>query len=157
MLRGPCVRHHEYHERDNDNDDEKKKTMLIMKMMMKTMTCQPSWSLRPIVSRSLLRRASSIAENKDDHRHDHGNFDVDEEDDEDDQVVHLPLGLLLLVPAGDQLAQLLQVSRVVQLNLSSPSEDVLKLNELALLRLQPGVEAPQLVVQLQSHVCKRMA
>ena len=91
-----------------------------------------------------MRRASSIAANKE-----HDDADEVEED-----VAHLPLGLLLLVPAGHQLAQLLQVPRVVELDLRSPSEDVLQLYQLTLLRLQAGVQAPQLVVQLQSHVCK---
>ena len=150
LMHCHCLLRYQDDNDDNDENDENN-------------TCPPSWSRQPAVSRSLLRRESSIAANKEDQHHNHDDDEEEDDDDENDNendedyVGHLPLGLLLLVPAGHQLAQLLQVPRVVQLNLRSSSEDVLELNKLALLGLQPGVEASQLVVQLQSHICKSLA
>ena len=61
--------------------------------------------------------------------------------------------LLLLVPVGDVVGELVELLAVVGLDLGPAPEDVLHLRHHRLLRLQPPVEALQLLVQLHPDVC----
>ena len=61
--------------------------------------------------------------------------------------------LLLLVPVGDVVGELVELLAVVGLDLCPAPEDVLHLRHHRLLRLQPPVKALQLLVQLHPDVC----
>ena len=61
--------------------------------------------------------------------------------------------LLLLVPVGDVVGELVELLAVVGLDLCPAPEDVLHLRHHRLLRLQPPVQALELLVQLHPDVC----
>ena len=62
--------------------------------------------------------------------------------------------LLLLVPVGDVVGELVELLAVVGLDLGLAPEDVLHLRHQRLLRLQAPVQALELLVQLHPDVCK---
>ena len=60
--------------------------------------------------------------------------------------------LLLLVPVGDVVGELVELLAVVGLDLGPAPEDVLHLRHHRLLRLQAAVQALELLVQLHPDV-----